>query len=210
MRGPIGWITGALIGGTLGAAIWAAIGHFTGYEVGWIAWLVGVLVGLGTAVLGKEGGMLPGIIAAIVAILAVGIGKFAVVNLAVDGAFAQIDTSATDQDAISLLADDIVEKREAAGQTIDWPDTDSEAISDSYPADIWQEALASWNRMPPADQQAWIDHAQYQYRTNLQAYTEDVKAEVFSESFTPFDLLWLLLAVASAFKLGSGMGGDDE
>ena len=73
-------IVGALIGGAIGAFIWGMVAYFTGYEVGYLAILVGALCG-GGATLGGEpettgGGMIGGIMAAVIAIGAIGAGKY--------------------------------------------------------------------------------------------------------------------------------------
>jgi hypothetical protein len=39
--------------------------------------------------------------------------------------------------------------------------------------------------------------------------SEEVTGEVFSAMFTPWDLLWFGLAIATAFKLGSGMLSEE-
>ena len=128
-------------------------------------------------------------------------------------------------DAIAALADGIVEQRESAGQTVEWPepepyDEDSDAddaswdddynIADAYPADIWQEASASYDRMPQGDRQQWIDFAQREYEQGMTEFSDAIKSEEFSNSFSLFDILWLVLAVGAAFQLGSSGLGDDE
>lgn len=230
MRGPIGWIVGAVIGGGIGAAIWAAIAYFTGFEVGYIAVLVGALAGLGTNLLGQDEGIVPGIIAAAAAILAVAIGKYAAVDLGINQAMTEIAAETTwgPDDGIAAIADGIIEQREAAGQTINWPEpepyddtyddtaaTDDESwdnysIADDYPEDVWAEAAAGYDRMPHADQQQWIEFAKRNYESNLASFSQDVKGVAFAESFSLFDLLWLALAVGAAFKLGSSGVTDDE
>lgn len=93
MPGILGWIIGGTIGGTLGAGIWVAVGYFSGYEVGWIAWGVGFLTGLGVGVAASANGeadAASGITAAVISILAVLAGKYAVVHLLIDQIMAQM------------------------------------------------------------------------------------------------------------------------
>ena len=91
--GILGWVVGGTIGGTLGAAIWVGVGYFTGFEVGWIAWGVGVLTGMGVAAVASANGeadAASGITAAVISILAVLAGKYAVVHLVVDQLLKQV------------------------------------------------------------------------------------------------------------------------
>jgi len=93
VSGLFGWV----IGGTIGAAIWVAVGYFSGFEVGWIAWGVGVLSGMGVAAVASANGEADsssGITAAVISILAVLAGKYAVVHLVIDQAMKQIPAGA--------------------------------------------------------------------------------------------------------------------
>lgn len=97
VSGLFGWVIGGTIGGTIGAAIWVAVGYFSGFEVGWIAWGVGVLSGMGVAAVASANGEADsssGITAAVISILAVLAGKYAVVHLVIDQAMQQIPAGA--------------------------------------------------------------------------------------------------------------------
>ena len=96
MPGIVGWIIGGTIGGTVGAGIWVAVGYFSGYEVGWIAWGVGFLTGLGVGVAASANGEADGasgITAAVISILAVLGGKYAVVHLLIDKIMGQVQAA---------------------------------------------------------------------------------------------------------------------
>ena len=93
VSGILSWIVGGTIGGSLGAGIWVAVGYFTGYEVGWIAWGVGFLTGLGVALPASANGEAngaSGITAAVISVLAVLAGKYAVVHLLIDKVMGQL------------------------------------------------------------------------------------------------------------------------
>jgi hypothetical protein len=73
-----------LVAGAIGAGIWAVIAYFTGFELGWIAWGVGLLVGVGVAIGNKGEGSVPaGVLAAVLAILSVVGGKYAMVRMVI-------------------------------------------------------------------------------------------------------------------------------
>lgn len=67
----LGAVGGALVGGFL----WSAISYISGYEVGYAAWGVGLLVGAGCASLGGRGQVMA-VACAVLALLAIGSGKF--------------------------------------------------------------------------------------------------------------------------------------
>ncbi len=42
----------------------------------------------------------------------------------------------------------------------------------------------------------------------IAALKGNVKNKAFIESFSPFDILWVVLAIGSAFKIGSGAASN--
>src|SRR5262245_35725197 len=107
------WVVGGVIGGAVGAAVWAAITYFTSREIGWIAWGVGFVVGLGVRVAaGNESGFAPGITAAVLAVFALVVGKYAAVTLIVNKMNVNLPAMAvTADDMIVRKANEIVEER---------------------------------------------------------------------------------------------------
>jgi hypothetical protein len=109
------------------------------------------------------------------------------------------------------IADEIVYERQAAGETIEWPEdvTLETAWREAhYPAEIWAEAVGWIESLPPEDRAAFEadvrsvaaeDHAAWRAQYNAQdmSYT-------FKHSFNAFDVLWMVLAVGTAIKLGAG------
>ena len=138
--GAVGGASGALVG----AAIWATVGHFTGYEVGWIAVGVGALSGFGVSLpTHRQAGMVGGIIATVMAVGAIGLGRYAEAYLD----FRRFLSS--DDAEISMVADVIVAEYELQGKPILWPRDadDAETIGESYPPRIWKHAVERWNAM---------------------------------------------------------------
>lgn len=210
----IGAIVGALVGGALGAAIWAGVGYFTGYEIGWIAWGVGVLSGLGAAA-GARGsaGTGTGLLAAVVALAAVGAGKLAVVELHMQNdQDLNLAGEFTNEVLMSYVADLVAEQWEEDGVAIDWPPLPENQwmrwSERDYPPDLWADALAYWDEHTPKQQAEVREYYRKEHEESVrqveQAYAEYQNQGMFSA----FDALWILLAVASAF--GIGRGGNDE
>ena len=81
------WVLFGVVAGSVGAAIWAWVSLTTNREIGWIAWGIGGLVGLAVRLASHEeegDGFLPGLVALIIAILAIVAGKYAAVHLSVE------------------------------------------------------------------------------------------------------------------------------
>lgn len=199
---------GALAGGAIGGAIWCAVGYGTGYEVGWIAWLVGVLAGIGTRYMaGDSEGFLPGAIAAVVAVLAVGGGKYAVVQLHVAKITSQFTTSAvSDNEAIVPIADSVAKEWMAQKKKLVWPagkSLDDAVEPQDYPKGVWDEAAKRWAAMPKADQENRKKQIRRQHEELVSSLRGVIAGKASEGLFGPMDLLWGFLALASAFRIGS-------
>ena len=204
---------GGLAGGLVGAAVRAGIAYATHREIGWIAWGVGGLVGLGTRLLARDHDGPPyGFVAAGIAALALVGGKFATVALVVDDVRVPALT-ATDQDLVVQLADQVVEERAAKGKAVKFrPGMSVEKASKQadYPPDVWKEATKKWADLGPAGQAAKKAEHDAQAKEVVAAVRGAVRREGFKDSFTPFDLLWFGLAMFTAFRLGSGLTTDAD
>lgn len=163
-------LVGGAIGGLIGAAIWAAVGYFTGFEVGWIAWGVGALVGIGVAVgMGGSGGVGGAGTAVLLALLAIVLGKWAVIHFSIQQA---LDPNGL---AVSAIADVLIAEREEQGKPVGPPRNASEpeSIADFYSASIWQAAEREFASLSPAEQD---DLRTMPFRANpeyLLSYTAD-------------------------------------
>jgi hypothetical protein len=64
--------------------------------------------------------------------------------------------------------------------------------------------------MSPEDQQADKASVRAHQEHEMRNFASGVGAtEIYSEMFGIFDILWMILAIASAWKIGSGSGEDD-
>lgn len=155
---PILPVLGAVIGGLIGAGVWAFISYQFNIEIGWIAIGVGALCGLGGAIgAGGEGGAITGGMAALVAMGAISMGKYAAVTWQVDDYlgdeyFTPLTLDEIDDELIlTYLADDICTDFINAGEAIDWPDPEiylrSAMWPDDYPQDIIDETWDIWDDM---------------------------------------------------------------
>lgn len=210
-----------LIGGAIGAAIWAVIAYYTGREIGWIAWIIGAIVGGCTAAgAGEQRGGHTGLLAAVLALLSIAVGKYATVHFIVERESAKIlapqraklDRSLTDDEAIVVLANQKVIESQQDGKQLKWPkgvdeNAEHESIAE-FPTDIAKSAKSNWNAMSDSDKQTFRDEFR---RVAVAAFDEHIKTskpkieqEIFKQSFGMFDIVFGILAVITAFRLGSG------
>ncbi len=106
------------------------------------------------------------------------------------------------------LADDVVAEFESDGRDVDWPpgmDIESAWREAHYPADVWAEAQTQWNAMSEADRDVYKVFVTRQIEENMALDEQETIKWWFMQSFTIFDLLWVGLAVVTAFKLGAGL-----
>jgi len=215
---------GGALAGLIGAGIWAGIGYFTGLEIGWIAWGIGMLVGIGVRVVGSQEvatfdkaqrrmvrsrvgaeGPLAGMVAAVLAVVSVLAGKYALVHLFLSAPASSLEEYLDDDTMISSFADEIVVDRESRGTPVSWPaGVKSEEAYEraDYPPDIWIEAESRWNALPE-EERANLKKAQAELIGMALGNMEEAQSAVFLSSFGVFDLLWFGLAAVTAFKLGA-------
>jgi len=195
---------GGCIGGAVGAGIWSGITYKTGYEVGIIAWFVGICVGVGVlAAGGASASDKAGLIAAPLAILAVLAGKVAAVALF----FSSIAIDVDDPNVMkSQLAAQVVGEWLVEGREFEWPeiaDDDTMPGAEDYPEGAWAEAERRWESMTPEEQ----DEARDAVRADFggPAFVLATTWQLLGGA----DILWIVLAAASAFRLSMGIVGDD-
>lgn len=203
-------LLGATLGGLLGAALWTAVAFLFHYEIGWIAWGVGVASGFGAAKFGERLDWATGAAAAGIAVLSIALGKYATVHLVVDDALAQItagEQGISDEFAISYVADEVVAAWHQEDRELDWPggvEPSNPSTQAEYPADVWSEAVAAWSGLSAQEQSDFKREISGGMQQNAAAIREHAVQAGFRESFGALDLLFVFLAVGSAYKLGSG------
>lgn len=210
-------IIGGVIGGILGAALWGGVTYYTDREYGWIAWIVGALVGVLTGAFARdEASPMTGATAAIIALVSIAVGKYAVVHIYVSKVSQKIHNEyrVTDDIALRAVAEQVVEEWEKNSKPIKWPEgmSKEEASEEAdYPKELWANAKARWTAMQPAQQQTYKQDLEAHQHEKLDEVMAGVEAEAFKRSFDLFDIIFAMLAIASAYKLGAGdLGGGEE
>ena len=216
----IGALTGGAIAGLVGAAVWAGIAYGTGYEIGWIAWGIGLLVGLGVVVGGKSPGVAGAVLAVVITVGSILLGKYATVELLLNkelaNASADLSKEYTEENYISFLADLIVAEREENGEPVDWPagvDPSEAMVERDYPADVWREANAKWAELPEERREEFKKAVLEQMQQNIELYVDQMHSQIaqegFIQSFSGMDLLFFGLAIYTAFQAAIS-GGSNE
>lgn len=215
---------GGAIGGLIGAAVWAGIGYFTGLEIGWIAWGIGMLVGIGVRVVGSQEiayfdktqrrmvrsrvgaeGPVAGAVAAVLAVVSVLAGKYALVHLFLSAPASSFEDYLEDDAMISAIADQVVVEYQSQGRAVPWPagtNPDEAYERADYPPDVWTEAERRWNALPQ-EEKASLKKAQAELIGAALDNMEGAQSAILLSSFGLFDLLWFGLAAFTAFKLGA-------
>ena len=197
-------VVAGLIAGAIGAAAWAAIVYYTGYEVGYVAWGVGFLVGLASKVGSRGAGdVASGVIAAVITVASIGAGKYAATYFIVSPYFSTDASELSEDLLISFYADGVVFERMDAGIEVEWPENanpeGNDAGPDDYPEDIWTEAQERWNAQSEAERQAFRDGKAAEQAELL----ADATQTQFMDSFSPIDILFLVLGIGTAFRLAA-------
>ncbi len=207
-----GWMLG-LIAGTVGAIAWAVTIVYANMEIGYLAWGIGGLVGFCVAYGHRGGGASAGAMAVLIAVLSICAGKYVGSYWQVERAFGAdfggvdfADGPMTDEQQISLLADQFFADAAEEGKYVDFEPADSDNIEDAYPAEIWASAKEAWTAMPPAEREAQAAAN----RESVQAFAASFKSQMawraFMDSFGMIDVIFLVLGIATAWRLASADG----
>lgn len=189
----------AALGGILGAVVWTLVAFFCGVELSWLALGVGALCGFGFVLGAKiSGGMLGGVLAALIAIISIFVGKLGWVIL-LAGAMATVEVD--DEMAEFAISSRIVEELDTKGE-LGAADLDAvmeaESIADLPPA-ISKQTVDTWSAMSKAEQREYKGELQAEHLSSAVEFA----VAIFIESIGLFDLLWLAIASFTSFKIAS-------
>ncbi len=216
----------SVVGATIGAVIWALVAYRFNYELGWIAWGLGVLAGLGMYVGHRDYSPLAGFVAAGIALVGILVAKV-IIFVAVIYAVITGDTSNPEyrrQALIVRIAQESLDKhgitpgsddydvlwdaavKDAERQVKPLSDDEVQKRLDVYLAEEAEEAedeaaavtaadaapaAADEPNAPPADEGIEVDSS-----------AADVLKLFFVTMFGFMDILFVFLALASAYRFG--------
>jgi hypothetical protein len=113
---------------------------------------------------------------------------------------------------LEMLASSIAQEQQAAGKKLKWPSGKNAETAESladYPASVVAEAKQQWAAKSPAERQQLIDEQKQLFEALTQDFAGELRQQGFLASFSGYDILFFLLAIMSAFKIGAGVTDDD-
>ena len=191
----------------VGGVVWALVAVKAGFEVGYLAWGIGALAGMGIVAFTKERSARLGVAAVAFALLGLGIGKVLtaqwMVSLASDNEIEDVIEHHPDV-VLDAVVYEMVESRAFPADIQAEIDAlpDMNAASDELLTRMQAPFVARLTVITEADKRNAV-------RGYLQAVMNELSfEEQLAETLAPHDILWTILAVASAWGLAT-RGGEE-
>lgn len=193
-------------GALVGAGIWFGVAYATHYEIGWIAWGVGVLAGLGMLFGYGKPDVLGGLVAAGMAIGAIMLGKLLLFHSIFGPMLAGADhADGTErQQYAEVIAYELMEEPNLPPNA---SEAEEERAYDAAHDAALARAKERVSKMTDEEVRGKLKtHRDEQRELGRKAYG----MMFWSFSFGLIDIVFFVLAIATAFKLGAmGTGGSD-
>ena len=190
----------------LGALIWFGIAKATNREIGWVAWGVGIAAGFGMMIGYNGTSVSAGAVAAAIAVAGILLGKWmvfsAVFTQTANEMTQQLERLTDDQKVLVVVTHDQLKK-----QGLD-PDLSTEKQDEAARA----EARKIIAKMDAATKAADVK----KFSDELKEVRDQAMARVdrtslfFKVMFSPIDLVFFVIAIASAFKVATFGGQVDN
>lgn len=205
--------SGSLVKGTIisgvcafvGALIWYVIAKATGLEIGWIAWGVGFAAGAGMMAGYNGTSVHSGSIAAAMAVVGILVGKFMVFTwVAVPMMTKMVD------DMMLKIGDEKILNVFVANQEMQKAGIDPGEASDAQRQKFSVAAQTIIAKMDEATKKASVQKGIELLKEKGREVMGAKQGSLFAKTmFAPIDILFVVLAVASAFKVAT-FGGQVE
>ncbi len=196
---------GAVAGGAVGMVVWIGLITMLNLELGIVAWGVGGLVGFGCRTLGGGYSRVLGSIAGGCALIAIVGGEYLGMRAKVDEFFTEVSKGAYEermayaQEAVTKTTEAEIRELIARQETDEDQTVTSEQVTAEQVADFRKE-------LPELKEFINGKPTKEEYLRKIRAVFDsaEVQAEIFKHSLSFWTLLWLLLGVGTAWRLGSG------
>ncbi len=207
-------ILGAVVGGFIGMMIWFWLIKTTEREFGFVAWGVGVLCGLGARVLGRAGSPALGAVAATCALVAIVGGeylfaadfvktKLGPLKELMEGAKgAMVQSAGEEYDKMAKYAKDALTANTDEEIRALYEKLNEERPSAEDLKDFKQETIPQMKDIASGK----LTREQFIKNITGELQKLDTRAhwEMFKATFDVFTIIFLLLGITTAFKIGSG------
>ncbi len=213
-----------------GAGLWVLVSVLWRWEIGLLALGIGAFVGAATRwgtptcpKLSSRTAIFKGLLGAALTLLAIGGGKLGAAWLELELEYREYLSQAeqagsmvaTEETAMVHLALDLVEAKEAEGETLAWPagkNSDSAFEPLDFPPEIWEETLQKWEGMQQFDKSKHIEVAQAALKafskSERQAWEMRDLWELIQLNLDLSDLFFTLLATAAAYRMATSWPGN--
>ncbi len=201
-----------LVAGAICAAIWAAVGLLANIELGILALGVGFLVGTAVAYgTDHRGDISTGVMAAVIAVLAVCGGKWAMIHFTAERELDKLNsqlvgTMSEDEVFASYVAGDLVAADEAKGVSVTWPEgiVPNEALGAAqFPAGYWDKAVAATSGLSAVDARNLKEDVAERLIASASGDLAEAKMNAFVETFGLMDILFLGMALFYAYSIAA-------
>jgi hypothetical protein len=192
-------VVAGLVAAVVGGAVWALIVLVTGYEVGYVAWGVGLLVGFAMA---RATGMRSkglAMTAAGLAVVGLLVGKYLILEVSLGSGLAaevQNDPQLMMQAAVFRL-----EETSSLPKSVQ-QELNALTEEDTLPDALWGEMMAAAMLHLESLNDAEREALAVDFTTAIMGGL--TTGDRWSASFSGFDLLWIFLAVSTAWRMMSG------
>lgn len=199
------------MGGLVGALIWAAISYFLNFEIGYVAWGLGFLVGYLSTKFGGDG-VGNGIMCATVALASIVLGKGLAVHFALNKELDGIKQSSYEEWKGDAVAFKEIKGEESEYSTFIVEHHFSDAET---PDDVQEEELEYFksDTIPQLDKLAAgqsISDWENSFEENAGIDTNAIVANGIKESIGVLDIVFGLLGIMTAFKVGGGASNEED
>lgn len=195
-------ITGAALGAGIGMGIWFVLAHYVHISSGWVAWGTGVMAGFGARTFGRAPTPLFGVIAAVFTVLAILGGSYLAMRADIDK-FVTKNLDGAYEERVAFAKKVVAAKDDAALRTVLAEDegTSADKVTAAELAELKAELpkLRELTHGKPTK-------AEYQAQLAEGIRSSFSLADAAKSYFRLFTIIFILLGISSAFKLGSGMG----
>lgn len=195
-------ITGAAIGAAIGMGLWYVLAHYLHIASGWVAWGTGAMAGFGARALGRAPTPLFGIIAAGFTLLAILGGSYLAMLSDIDK-FVNKNLAGAYEERVAFAKKATAAKDDAALRAVIAEDDggDASKITDAELAEVKADLpkLRELTKGKPTK-------AEFQQQLSDSIRSNISLADVAKGYFRIFTIIFIVLGLSTAFKLGSGMG----
>ncbi len=201
-------VLGGCIGGAIGASIWSAVAYYGHIRFGILAWGIGLLVGTGVNIGSRDtGGVYFGLIGAIIAVGSVVGGNYLTATLLVKQYLEVMEPGDVSDDlAMSkVVVWEVLDEWNDRGDEIPWPKEWKAWELADWPNDfsrvIRDDTSDKWYRMSYDEQDSIrAEIAEMTYANSEFIDHEMIEIGFFALMMQPINIIWLVLAVGSAFS----------